>query len=101
MSGGGTFTAGTPLTVTATANSDYTFTNWTNNGTVVSPAASYTFTLSSNRNRVANFTVPVNYKIAVSPSPSSGGPVAGGGTFASGSSHTVTATPNSGYTFAN
>jgi hypothetical protein len=46
VSGGGTFTTGTPLTVTATANSDYTFANWTNNGTVVSPAASYTFTLS-------------------------------------------------------
>ncbi len=34
---------------------------WTNNGTVVSTAASYTFTLTANLNLVANFTVnPVN-----------------------------------------
>ena len=88
--------------MTATANSGYTFANWTENGTVVSTAASYTFTLTGNRNLVANFTVnPVNYTVAVSASPSNGGTVAGGGTFASGSSDTVTATPNSGYTFAN
>ncbi len=41
--------------MTATANSGYTFTNWTNNGTVVSSAASYTFTLTGNLNLVANF----------------------------------------------
>ena len=43
----------------------------------------------------------MNYTVAVSASPSAGGTVAGGGTFASGSSDTVTATANSGYTFAN
>src|SRR5207253_7738854 len=42
-----------------------------------------------------------NYTIAVSASPSAGGTVSGSGTFAAGSSCTVTATANSGYSFAN
>jgi len=37
--------------------------------------------------------------IAVSASPGNGGTVSGGGTFASGSSQTVTAVPNNGWTF--
>ena len=41
------------------------------------------------------------YTIAVSANPSAGGTVTGGGTVNSGTSVTVTATPNSGYTFAN
>jgi len=50
---------------------------------------------------VANFTAnPVNYTIALSASPSAGGTVSGGGTFTAGTPHTVTATANSGYTFA-
>jgi hypothetical protein len=100
VSGGGTFPAGSSRTVTATANSGYTFTNWTENGSVVSSSASYTFTLNANRNLVANFTT-VNYTITVSASPSAGGTVSGGGTFPAGSSRTVTATANSGYTFVN
>jgi hypothetical protein len=56
VSGGGTFTAGNSQTVTATANSSYTFVNWTENGGVVSAAASYTFTLTANSTLVANFT---------------------------------------------
>src|SRR5262249_7233138 len=39
------------------------------------------------------------YTVAVSASPSAGGTVSGGGTFAAGSSQTVTATANIGYSF--
>lgn len=99
-SGGGTFAGGTSHTVTATVNSGYTFTNWTENGNVVSNSASYTFTLNSNRTLAANFT-PITYSIATSSSPSNGGTTTGGGTFAAGTSQTVTATANSGYTFSN
>ena len=56
VSGGGTFAAGSSRTVTATANTGYSFTNWKENGSVVSSSASYNFTLNSNRNLVANFT---------------------------------------------
>ena len=102
VSGGGTFVSGSSQTVTATANSGYTFANWKENGSVVSSSASYNFTLNGNRNLVANFTAnPVNYTISVSASPSAGGTVSGGGTFVAGSPHTVTATANGGYTFAN
>jgi large repetitive protein len=55
VSGGGTFPAGSQQTVTAVANTGYTFDNWTSNGTVVSPAANYTFTLNSSVSLVANF----------------------------------------------
>jgi uncharacterized repeat protein (TIGR02543 family) len=56
VAGGGTFASGSSDTVTAAPNNGYTFANWTENGTVVSTAASYTFTLNGNRNLTANFT---------------------------------------------
>src|SRR5262249_20172478 len=56
VSGAGTFAAGSSDTVTATANSGYTFFNWTANGSVVSTSPSYTFTVNSNVTLVANFT---------------------------------------------
>ena len=54
--GGGTKTIGTPCTVTAQANSGYTFSNWTENGSIVSYSTNYTFTVTDNRTLVANFT---------------------------------------------
>ena len=55
VSGGGSFVEGESCTVTAMANSGYTFINWTEDGTVVSTTASYTFTVTGERNLVANF----------------------------------------------
>ena len=43
--------------VAATANSGYTFTNWTANGTVQSTSPWFTFTPTTNLTLVANFTV--------------------------------------------
>lgn len=60
-SGNGTYNAGQNRTVTATANSGYTFSNWTENGNVVSTNSSYSFVLNSNRNLVANFTQQSNW----------------------------------------
>jgi Divergent InlB B-repeat domain len=49
---------------------------------------------------VATLTVnPKQFKITVRASPSADGMVSGGGTFAEGSSQTVTAAPNTGHTF--
>jgi hypothetical protein len=48
--GGGTFAAGSSQKVTATAYSGYSFVNWTQNGSVASSSASYSFTLNSNVN---------------------------------------------------
>ncbi len=55
VTGGGTFEAGSSRSVTATPSAGYIFANWAENGAVVSGSASYTFTLRSDRNLVANF----------------------------------------------
>jgi hypothetical protein len=57
-SGAGTFPAGTTHTVMATPSSGYNFASWTENGSVVSTSASYTFVLNGNRNLVAVFNSP-------------------------------------------
>jgi len=101
-SGGGTFTGGTNVTVNATPASGFTFTSWKENGNVVSTSASFSFTLTGNRTLVANFTSSaINYTVTTSSLPSGGGTTSGGGMFASGTSVTVNATPNSGFTFVN
>ena len=100
VSGGGTYNQGQSCTVTATANSGYTFTNWTENGNVGSTQANYTFTVNNNRTLVANFTAqPQQYTISVSANPTNGGTVSGGGTYQQGQSCTVHATAATGYTF--
>ena len=74
VTGGGTFNEGTNQTVTATANMDYQFVNWTENGVEVSTSASYSFTLTANRTLVANFNYtgggnpPVYVDGSISPS---------------------------------
>lgn len=57
VSGGGTFTLGSQVTVTATANAQYQFRAWLKNGTnqVVSTDASYTFTLNGQTDLIATF----------------------------------------------
>ena len=102
VTGGGTYNQGQSCTVTATANTGYTFTNWTENGNVVSTQANYTFNVTGNRTLVANFQAqPQNYTISVSANPNNGGTVSGGGTYQQGQSCTVHATANTGYTFTN
>lgn len=97
--GGGVYDEGTQLTVTAQANTGYTFTNWTENGNVVSTNASYTFTVNNNRTLIANFT-PINYTISASVNPTNSGTITGSGTYTYGSQATLLATPNFGYTFS-
>ena len=102
VAGGGTYEQGQQCTVSATANAGFTFTNWTENGTVVSSQANYTFTVNNNHTLVANFqALPQNYTINVSANPTNGGTVSGGGTYQQGQSCTVRATANTGYNFTN
>jgi len=100
VSGGGTYNQGESCTVSATANTGYTFTNWTENGTAVSINANYTFNVSGDRSLVANFTIN-NYNITANADPTSGGSVTGGGSYNHGATCTLTATANTGYTFVN
>jgi hypothetical protein len=55
VAGTGNYPVGTEVTVSARTNSPYSFINWTENGTVVSTEASYTFTVTGDRALVANF----------------------------------------------
>ena len=100
VNGTGEYDHGQTATLTATANTGYTFANWTENGTVVSSNAQYTFTVSGNRTLVANFE-PIVYTIAASASPVEGGSVSGAGDYPFGQTVTLAATANTGYTFAN
>jgi uncharacterized repeat protein (TIGR02543 family) len=101
--GSGTFAMGSVVTVVATPNAGYAFTNWTDAGTVVSTSSSYQFTVAGNRTLAANFTVVAagNFAVNLSSSPVAGGTTNGAGSFSSGSSVTVTALPNPLYSFVN
>ena len=101
VSGAGTYYSGTSCTLTATPNTGYTFTNWKKGNTVVSTNATYTFEVTENATYTATFTAIPQYTISVSANPTAGGTVSGGGTFYSGTSCTLTATPNTHYDFTN
>ena len=60
VTGAGSYQEGATCTLTASANSNYTFVNWTENGSVVSSNANYSFTVTGNRTLVANFTFQGN-----------------------------------------
>ena len=101
VSGAGTYYSGTSCTLTATPNTGYTFTNWKKGNTVVSTNATYTFEVTESATYTATFTAIPQYTISVSANPTTGGTVSGGGTFYSGASCTLTATPNTHYDFTN
>jgi hypothetical protein len=99
-SGSGNFTAGSNVTVVATPNSGYTFTNWTQGSNIVSTNASYTFNIGTATNLVANFSL-VSYNVSTSSSPVAGGTTSGSGNYTTGSTVTVVASPNASYSFIN
>ena len=100
VSGAGTYSHGSYCTLTASANTGYTFYNWTKDGVVVSSNPSYSFSVTENATYVANFNLN-NYQITVAADPTAGGSVSGGGAYLFGSSCTVSAMPSAGYTFTN
>ncbi len=100
VSGSGTYNPGTLVTVIATANSGYSFTNWTVNGNAVSTNPNYQFTINGNITLTANFSA-IQYTVGLSANPAAGGTLIGGGTYNSGSPVTVAAVANPGYSFTN
>lgn len=100
-SGGGSFNGGANVSVIATPNAGYVFTNWSEGGLVVSSNATFTFAAASDRDLVANFALGTSYTITTASAPVAGGSTTGGASYASGASVTVTATPNAGYNFVN
>ena len=100
VTGAGTYDEGATVTLTATANSGYTFSKWTKNGSQVSTSATYSFTATADAAYVAVFTQN-SYAISATANPTAGGTVSGAGTYTHGSTCTLTATAKSGYTFTN
>lgn len=99
VTGAGTYNSGTSVTVKATPANHYIFVGWQENGATVSTSASYTFTISKDRNLTAVFREESQYAITLAASPPGGGTVSGGGSFYDGTSITVRATVNDGYEF--
>lgn len=100
VSGGGSYTEGTSVTLTATANPGYRFTSWTSvgGGTFAnSSSANTTFTMPSGDVTVTANFVQV-YTVTVS-STAGGTATADKTTAAEGDTVTLTATPDSGYHF--
>ena len=95
VSGGGTFTSGTQVSITATPSSGYSFSGWSN-GSTTNPL---TVTVNSNTSITANFQVIINsYTLTVTPG--EGGSVSSeGGEYEEGTEVTITATPNGCYSF--
>ena len=100
VNGGGNYTHGQTVTLNAIANTNYSFVNWTENGTIVSTAAEYSFTATENRTLVANFAT-ITYTITASANPTEGGTVNGSGNYASGQTVNLNAVANTGYNFTN
>ena len=94
VTGGGIYPAGTSVTLTATANAGYTFSQWDDGNT----QSSRTITVTGDATYIANFTQNT-YTITTAANPTSGGSVTGGGTYHYGDTPTLTATPASGYVF--
>ncbi|MBP5782203.1 MAG: InlB B-repeat-containing protein, partial [Bacteroidales bacterium] len=100
VTGAGTYEEGSSVTIAASANVGYTFANWTEEGTVVSTAATYTFTITEDHDFIAYFTLNT-YDVTVASNPADGGIVTGAGNYNHGATVTINATANAGYTFAN
>lgn len=95
--GAGAYPEGSTATLTAYSNQGWGFQEWTESSVVVSTSAQYSFPVTADRTLLANF-VPA-YAITTGSSPYIGGTTAGGGVFNTGTSATVTATPNHGFVF--
>jgi len=91
----GSFNSGTQVSVTATPNSGYQFTSWSN-GSTANPV---TVTLNSNTSITANFALIPVYTISVSTE--EGGSVSSnGGEYQEGTQVRLTATPDEGFEFS-
>ena len=100
-SGGGAYTSGAPVTVTAVLTNDcYYFLGWTSGSRTASTNLVYSFTASSNVTVTAKFARYL-YKVRAVSQPPNGGTNSGAGTKACGATAIVSAHANPGFRFAN
>ncbi len=110
ITGTGTYDENTSVTLTAIPNEGYNFINWTENGSVISTNTQYTFTITKDRNVVANFEIiepepepepepVITYNINVIINPENAGTVIGAGSYTENDTVTLIATASEGYKF--
>jgi uncharacterized repeat protein (TIGR02543 family) len=102
--GSGAYVSGSNVTIVASPNVGYTFANWTEGATVVSTSSSYQIVgLTSDKTWVANFNIipAAQLSVVLSSNPAAGGTTTGAGAFLAGTSVTIAANHNTGYSFTN
>jgi hypothetical protein len=102
-SGDGVFTPGATATVSAIAITNvlpYFFSSWTENGVLQGSTNIYSFTVTRDRQLVANFTLPL-FTVSATNNPVGAGTVTGTGSYFYGATNVLTAFPTFGYTFSN
>lgn len=98
ISGSGTFYENEPVTLSATANTGFSFVGWQKDEVLISEEATLSFNATENVSLVALFNADfVGH--AVSLSSNEGGSVFGAGLFAEGEEITITATANDKFAF--
>jgi len=93
----GTYISGDTPTITATPNANYAFSSWTGGGNCAG-IASHTILMNANQTCVANFVA--TYTLAISAGANGTVNTAVNGTYNSGDTPTITATPNANYAFS-
>jgi len=97
VSGGGSFTYGSAADINATPNTGYSFAGWNGDGVNDSTTANTFVSITQNQSVSASFSIN-SYDLTLSAG--DGGSVTGGGSYTYGSDATITATPDTGYSFA-
>ena len=100
VDGGGSYTFGTQIQLSALENMGYEFVNWTEpSGTVLSEENPFTYTVTAGENTlIANFAIR-QYMLSLEVNDPFGGTVAGDGRFDYGTEQTIVAYPNEKYEF--
>lgn len=97
-SGGGSYSYGSSVTLSAVPATGFDFVNWTVLDVEVSTNPSYTFTVYENTEATANFTT-ATLTVTLVVDPVDGGSVAGGGDYLYGETAVLAAVPEEGYAF--
>lgn len=100
ITGAGVYGYNTTATLVATNTQHYTFRTWQENNQTVSTNATYSFTVTGDRDLVANFTLN-SYEVTATANIADAGILTGQGTYLCGDSVTMTAQANLHATFVN
>ena len=100
VTGAGTFNHFETCTLTAAPANGFAFVGWSEDWTIVSTDATYSFMVTGERTLVAQFEL-VSYEVTAEADPTEGGTITGAGSYTHFALCTLTAEANPGYTFVN